>query len=263
MKIISFNIRGLGGRVKKKEVKELVRLQKPNMLCLQETKMEGVDRSVCSMLWEGDEFEWASKDAVGRSGGLIVLWNRECFEVVSVFTGSNFLGLEGFWGKDRVPISMVNVHAPCDFRGKKLLWDELVGLMESRGGDKWCIIGDFNSIKAPCERKGVGGISRSEETHQFGEFISEAGLIDLPLIRRKYTWYKPDGTAMSRLDRFLISEEWLNTWGNLSQWGLKRSVLDHCPVVLKEKEINWGPKPFRMLNYWEKLEGYEEFVKNE
>lgn len=72
----------------------------------------------------------------------------------------------------------------------------------------------------------------------FCNFISESGLIDLPLIGRKYTWYKPNGSTMSRLDRFLILEEWLNSWSCLSQWGLKRSVSDHCAVVLKEREVN-------------------------
>lgn len=73
IKLVTYNIRGLGGRVKKKEVKELVRSQKPDLLCLQETKMEGIDRRLCSLLWEGGDFEWESKDAVGRSGGLLVI----------------------------------------------------------------------------------------------------------------------------------------------------------------------------------------------
>lgn len=50
MKLITFNIRGLGG-VKKRELKDLVRQQKPDMLCIQETKMEGVDGRLSSMLW--------------------------------------------------------------------------------------------------------------------------------------------------------------------------------------------------------------------
>lgn len=67
--------------------------------------------------------------------------------------------------------------------------------------------------------------------------------------------------ALSRLDRFLISKDWLNSWSNLSQWGLQRSVFDHCAVVLKEKEVNWGPKPFQMMRCWEDMEGYADFVK--
>lgn len=67
---------------------------------------------------------------------------------------------------------------------------------------------------------------------------------------------------MSRLDRFLILEEWLNTWSNLLQWGLKRCLSDYCVVVLKEKELNWGPKLFRMMKCWEDMGGYAMFVKN-
>lgn len=63
----------------------------------------------------------------------------------------------------------------------------------------------------------MGRNNRNEEIQIFGEFISEVGLIDLPLIGRKFTWYKLDRSAMSRLYRFLISESWLNSWGNLSQ----------------------------------------------
>lgn len=65
---------------------------------------------------------------------------------------------------------------------------------------------------------------------------------------------------MSRLDRFLVSNSWLNSWVDLSQWGLPRSVSDHCPVVLRKRVCNWGPKPFRLLDCWRGLPGYREFV---
>lgn len=171
------------------------------------------------------------------------------------------MGIIGLWGAEQAQVIMVNVYAPCDLRGKRQMWDEILNQMEVIGGNRWCIMGDFNSIKSPGERKGVDGYDRAGEMESFGNFISEASLIDLPLIGRKYTWYKPDGTAMSRLDRFSISEDWLNTWDSLSQWGLKRTVSDHCAVVLKEKEVNWGQKPFCMLRCWEDMAGYEEFVK--
>lgn len=167
----------------------------------------------------GGDFESAHKEAVGRSGGLAVLWRKGCFELISEFQGNNFLGLEGFWGKKRHKVTLINIYAPCDLRGKKLLWEDILAKMEDRGSERWCILGDFNSIRCPGERKGVEGFDRSVEMNMFDDFISEAGLLDLPLIGRKFTWYKADGLAMSRLDRFLISEEWLNTWNNLTQWG--------------------------------------------
>lgn len=32
-------------------------------------------------------------------------------------------------------------------------------------------------------------------------------------------------------------------------------------MVLKDREVNWGPKPFHKLKCWEDMVGYEEFVK--
>lgn len=55
------------------------------------------------------------------------------------------------------------------------------------------------------------------ESRAFNEFIEENNLVNLPLIGREYTWYKYGSTAMSRIDRFLLSENWLQNWGNLTQ----------------------------------------------
>lgn len=91
----------------------MVRSQKPDMVCLQETKLEWVDRRLCSLLWEGNEFEWAHKNVERRSGGLIVLWRKGCFELISVFQGNNYLGIECLWGKERFKFSLINIYSSC------------------------------------------------------------------------------------------------------------------------------------------------------
>ncbi|GKV29665.1 hypothetical protein SLEP1_g38570 [Rubroshorea leprosula] len=98
------------------------------------------------------------------------------------------------------------------------------------------------------ERRGCRGIQK--EMEGFEVFIVETGLIDLPMIGRRFTWYQPNERTMSHLDRFLINEEWLVTWEGLKQWGLKRSISDHCPMLLKNEVKNWGPKPFCFFDAW-------------
>lgn len=49
----------------------------------------------------------------------------------------------------------------------------------------------------------------------------------------------------------------------MSQWALPRTLSDHCPIILKEKILNWGPKPFRVFNGWNEIPGYVEFVKEQ
>lgn len=51
----------------------------------------------------------------------------------------------------------------------------------------------------------------------FNQFIDDMHLIDLPLLGRKFTWVRSNGYALSRLDRFLVSESWLESWGGTSQ----------------------------------------------
>lgn len=65
----------------------------------------------------------------------------------------------------------------------------------------------------------------------FRNFVNELALVDPPLLGRKFTWYRADDSAMSRLDRFLLNEEWISIWGAEAQWALNRDVSDHCPIV--------------------------------
>ncbi|KAL8537651.1 hypothetical protein ACS0TY_012686 [Phlomoides rotata] len=48
--------------------------------------------------------------------------------------------------------------------------------------------------------------------------------MDLPLLKRKFTWHKDNGECCSRIDRFLLSSSWCNRWPNAKQFGLKRKL---------------------------------------
>ncbi|GAU19761.1 hypothetical protein TSUD_78870 [Trifolium subterraneum] len=65
---------------------------------------------------------------------------------------------------------------------------------------------------------------------------------------------------MSRLDRFLLSEDWCLTWANCIQTAQLRGLSDHCPLVLSVDEENWGPRPVRMLKCWHDTPGFRKFV---
>jgi hypothetical protein len=133
------------------------------------------------------------------------------------------------------------------------LWGRLIHLKGIHGGDNWCVVGDFNSVLSTSERRDLFGVSLrgpNNEIREFNDFVGDMGLLDLPLLGRRFTWFQPNGGAMSRLDRFLISEGWWDLWGEPSQWALARDVSDHCPIVLRYSSQLWGPKPFRFNNFW-------------
>jgi len=61
-------------------------------------------------------------------------------------------------------------------------------------------------------------------------FIEDNGLVDLSLCGRRFTWFKGDGTSMSRIDCFLLSEDWCLHWPNCFQVALLRGLSNHCPL---------------------------------
>ncbi|GKV31169.1 hypothetical protein SLEP1_g39893 [Rubroshorea leprosula] len=125
---------------------------------------------------------------------------------------------------------------------------------------KETIEGDFNAVRRVNERAGCN--MTSSEMREFDDFIHNSKLIDLPLVGRKYTWYSSNGQYMSRIDRFLLSEEWMTKWSNVKQWGMKRSVSDHCPILLKNELVDWGPKPFKFYDAWLEHPGCKETISN-
>lgn len=124
-----------------------------------------------------------------------------------------------------------------------------------------CVCGDFNSVHSMDERKGRGTTFRQVDADMFNTFIADSLLVDLPLCGRLFTWYRGDGVSMSRLDRFLLSAKWCDTWPNCVHVVLQYGLSDHVPLVLRVDEANWGPRPLRMLKCWVDYPGYGDFVR--
>lgn len=108
--------------------------------------------------------------------------------------------------------------------------------------------GDFNEIKNVEERKGCSRKDRG--MRDFNNFMSKLEVSDLPMLGRQFTWSNSqDGARWSRLDRFMFNPEWLVKF-KFKLSGLPRVISDHCPVLLLEDEIDWGPRPFKFINAW-------------
>ena len=75
LKIISWNVRGLNDRDKRLRVRNLVRKWGPDVICLQETKMESITRAVIRSLWRGQHVDWSYLGFCGASGGVLLMWD--------------------------------------------------------------------------------------------------------------------------------------------------------------------------------------------
>ncbi|GAU27940.1 hypothetical protein TSUD_146550 [Trifolium subterraneum] len=170
----------------------------------------------------------ASKEKEWASGGLLSIWDSSEVEVWSTESREHVLWCHGRFIKSNEEFYVANVYAPCDARAKQRLWDSLSFRIQSLGRQRVCVCGDFNVVKSLDERRSLRG----------------------------------DGLSMSRLDRFLLSEEWCLTWPYCKQEARLRGVSDHCPLILSANEEDWGPRPSRMLKCWNLVPGYNKFVRD-
>ena len=46
------------------------------------------------------------------------------------------------------------------------------------------------------------------------------------------------------------------------QYVLRREVSDHCALVVKSEEKDWGPKPFRTIDAWLLKRGFSRMVQD-
>ncbi|GJS09127.1 zinc finger, CCHC-type containing protein [Tanacetum coccineum] len=122
-------------------------------------------------------------------------------------------GRKGEWkGKDG-DMNLACIYGPHVGRQKACLWERIRGLMDSSKG-AWCIFGDLNMVRGIEERRNSQVNIR--ETTDFNDFINDAKLIEIPM-------------------------------GGESSLG---KLSDHCLIVLKDVDLDFGPKPFRAFDIW-------------
>ncbi|KHN47684.1 hypothetical protein glysoja_044684, partial [Glycine soja] len=179
MNILSYNIRGLGRGVKWPAIRKLITQNQVDLLCIQETKKEKIERALCQALWGDTTLSWEIYPAINSAGGLLCIWNDSI----------------------------------------RALWASIRQLKQLQTGGIWCILGDFNSIRHLAERMTTSQRQGDPNSKlEFNDWISALEVEEVPCLGRKFTWIRPNGTAKSKLDRAKI--------------------------------VDWGPKPFRVLDCW-------------
>jgi exonuclease III len=157
MRVVSWNIRGLGRLDKRREVRKLVGEKRPFILCLQETKLAVSDVSLCNSLWGDSNHAFSYRPSVGASGGMLITWDFEEVEVWSTVSQDHMLQVHGRFLKTNEEFYLFNIYAPCEARAKQELWAGLSVRLQLVRGAKVCVCGDFNAVRRPEERRSLRG----------------------------------------------------------------------------------------------------------
>jgi len=154
---------------------------------------------------------------------------------------------------------LTGVYAPNCYIERRKVWEEIAdvrGLMEG----PWAICGDFNTTRYVSEKRNCN--RRSRGMIEFSDFIEDMNLIDLQLQDGNYTWFKGDNhDTASRIDRFLLSEEWDDCFSNIKQSPLQRLASDHIPLALQGGSWIKKKNYFKFENWWLGTAGFNDRIK--
>ncbi|XP_023729184.1 uncharacterized protein LOC111876849 [Lactuca sativa] len=260
MNIFSNNIRGIGGEVKREWIKNS-RIQHHSVFVgLQETKSYEVKGGLDKFIWGPGNFQSEVVDPMGLFGGIVSLWDPSIFCAVESIKGVGFLCIKGVWLKSKKTVCFVNVYAPQDLNEKKLLWNKLFDLINSDSNVCWTVFGDFNAVRFPEER--LGSIFCPQGAYYFNKFIFLDGLLEIKMGGRRFTYMNSKEDKHSKLDRYLVSPNVLDSWPHLNVTTLPRVHSDHCAIIISSNQLDFGPYPFRFFNSWLKDQNLEMIIVN-
>lgn len=174
MNVLSFNIKGGENPTNRHVIRNLISSGKVDICMLQETKIQRMKNSVAQAFWESSEVTWSAKNNVGKSGGMILLWNSILFGSFLNFEGESFVGVQV--SLKGLIIYFVNVYSSCVFQSKRKLCADLNKLKSYFLSDEWCVGGEFNTIKRASERK----MPRSQ--------IKHSEMVEFFILFRIWTW---------------------------------------------------------------------------
>ncbi|XP_057746479.1 uncharacterized protein LOC130965736 [Arachis stenosperma] len=249
--------RGLRGDGKLRMVKDLKRKYRLNLLGLIETKRQLVTIFDVLKIWENGA-GWEYVGSNGAFGGLLLVWDDGFFNMRNCYKEERWLCVEWILLENNVNCAFFLVYGSHSRDEKLVVWKKLsyiAGLCQG----PCCFLGDFNEIVQVEEKRGTDRLPLSAE--DFKDWINNMGLLDLPITDRKFTWFR--GRSCSCIDRALVSLEWLDVFLDSRLRGGPWGLSDHCPIIVEDKRIRDGPRPFQSLDSWFTHERFLRMVKEE
>ncbi|XP_042982759.1 uncharacterized protein LOC122311987 [Carya illinoinensis] len=263
MNLLSWNCRGLGNPRTVQDLYRMVEEKRPKVIFLIETKanasrLDGVRRRLgfegCFVV-----------EAVGRKGGLALLWREEVGVEVYNFSQWHISVWMGKGGESARWL-LFGFYGQPETAKRKESWNLLARLCPD-SHIAWCVLGDFNEITSQSEKEG-GRQSSESQMGAFREALKVNGLFDLGYKGNGFTWcnqHADSSFTRERLDRGVANGEWISKFNVTVVENMVARTSDHSPVLLKLLEGNLGTrrrvKLFKYEAKWATIEGCDQVVE--
>ncbi|RVW85331.1 hypothetical protein CK203_045523 [Vitis vinifera] len=234
LKIISWNVRGANDSSKRKIIKNYIRSQRVDLMCIQETKIQEMSEGIVRSLGTGRFLDWRALNAEGAAGGILICWDKRVLDILEWEEGHFTLSCRFKIMENGATWVFTGVYGPFTKMEREGMWEEL-GALRGLWDDPWCLGGDFNITLSQQERSSHRRITSA--MRRFAETVDELELVDMPLQGGEFTWN-------GGLNNQIVSAN-----------------LRSLPNRVRGGGIRRGPTPFRFENMWLKVEGFQDVVR--
>ena len=249
LRVLSLNVRGIRSRRKRLNVFRQLKLNKYDIICLQETHILEHDLDAWKKEWGGDLF--LSKQT-SQSGGLVTLFSKRLSvnEATLEFSSPRLLAVKARI-QDKT-ITIVNVYAPSDLKDKLLFFNKIEDTVKKIKTDNMLVCGDFNSVLSNSIDIVSGDPHDQRLVGRFNSFVIECDLYDSwrmfhPDVKQ-FSWSKNNPFIARRLDYILTSSMLFDKVIDSSI--VSFSVSDHrgCSVTIRFSDLEQGPGYYKFNN---------------
>ncbi|GMJ13760.1 hypothetical protein HRI_005045200 [Hibiscus trionum] len=230
MKLISWNVWGLGKPQTVRRLRDCLRDVNPSVVFLIETKLQSsVMEKVRKKCGFSNGIEVGSR---GRSGGLCLAWRGNCQVSLRSYSDRH-----------------IDFMLSDDGEGRSWRYTGFYGAPEEQNHmDSWnllrqlndcphiprLVIGDFNELLFSFEKMG-GRVRSQRQMSNFREALDDCSLSDVGYQGRWFTWEKGKFEATNireRLDRGVANNAWWSCHTHFVLSHLAHSFSDHCPLLV-------------------------------
>ncbi|XP_078150208.1 uncharacterized protein LOC144545516 [Carex rostrata] len=230
----------------------------PQILCLQETKWDAENDQFVKQTIGTRLDSYLMIKAQGTAGGVLLAWNSAIFTKLAQKIDLYCLSVDLAFNTDDTVFRITGTYGPSTTPQKPAFYREL---QEARPTSvlPWMVCGDLNVTLLPRDR--TDNSNHRVQTNRFRAIVDGLQLQDLKLQGRAYTWSnEQENPIFARLDRFMVSTAWSQTFPNSMQMAISNTASDHCPLVCNVQTKFPTSNIFRLENSWIRNQEFKELV---
>ncbi|XP_074277787.1 uncharacterized protein LOC141601407 [Silene latifolia] len=108
--------------------------------------------------------------------------------------------------------------------------------------------------------KRLGGNTKQVDMDDFIDCLANCGMTDIATTGAFYTWCNkqvPQTRVYSRLDRFLVNQDWFAQYPDMVAHFHPAGLFDHCPYTVSDTKLMMTRKAsFKNFNMWGKAPSF-------